>query len=513
LPSCRGVLIACCLALLAVACGESQTSAPARVPTPTTGGPALLPLHATRGEQPGIFDAAGRQVLLRGVNLNALGDYYQPNPAYPSVIPLRAADFPRMAEQGFDVVRLILSWSLLEPARGQISGDYLRQIKAAVAAAKANGIYVVLDMHQDAWGKYIATPPGVTCPPNLERAVGWDGAPEWATITDGKSTCRVPGVRELAAAVKQAFANFYTDRDAIQTELINAWAAVAREFANEPAVAGYDLINEPHFGNNLVDPAPQLAAFYARLVPAIRAAEQQAGGLSHVIFFEPIPTWPAAGTTPAADFTADENLVFAPHNYVESLTTFGASTIEEGFAIAARDAADYGTTFWIGEYGWFGDPPTNKAKVIRYARAEDQMLVSGTWWQWHQACGDPHTIGMDGGQPPPELIHFNRTLCPGDVDGGPVPEWAVVLSRPYPRAAPGRLLSLQSDGDATTLQLSGVADGNTSAQLDLWIPDRGRGRPVISGSGVGATSIIQVAGGFRVLVEVSGTYQVAAALQ
>ena len=46
---------------------------------------------------------------------------------------------------------------------------------------------------------------------------------------------------------------------------------------------------------------------------------------------------------------------------------------------------------------------------------------------------------MDGGQPPPELIHFNRTLCPGDIDGGPVPEWAAVLSRPYPRAAPGRL--------------------------------------------------------------------------
>ena len=123
--------------------------------------------------------------------------------------------------------------------------------------------------------------------------------------------------------------------------------------------------NEPHFGNNLINPAPQLAAFYARLVPAIRTAEQQAGGVSHIIFFEPIPTWPSTGTTPAVDFTADANIVFAPHNYVESLTTFGASTIEEGFAIAAQDAASYGTTFWIGEYGWFGDPPANKSKLIR----------------------------------------------------------------------------------------------------------------------------------------------------
>jgi endoglycosylceramidase len=497
-----------CLALLAAACGESQTQAPSR----QSGVPALLPLHATRGEQPGIFDSEGRQVLLRGVNLNALGDYYQPNPAYPSVIPLHDTDFPRMAQQGFNVVRLILSWSLLEPARGQISAEYLQRIHAAVDAAKANGIYVVLDMHQDAWGKYIATPPGVTCPAGLERAVGWDGAPEWATITDGKSTCRTPGVRELAAAVRQAFASFYSDRDGIQTQLINAWAAVVSEFAREPAVAGYDLINEPHFGNNFLDPAPQLAAFYTRLVPAIRTVEQQAGGDSHIVFFEPIPTWPSSGTAPAADFTADENIVFAPHNYVESLTSFGAAkTIEDGFAIAAQDAATYGVTFWIGEYGWFGDPSINKAKVIRYARAEDERLVSGTWWQWHQACGDPHTIGMDGGQPPAELIHFNRTFCPGDVDGGAVPEWAVVLSRPYPRAAPGHLVSLQSDGDAATLRLSGVADGAApAATLDLWVPDRGAGRPVISGTGVGAPRIIDVSGGFRVLVDVSGHYTVAA---
>jgi endoglycosylceramidase len=503
--------IVCGLALLIAACGET-TGTPASAPATL---PELLPLHARRGDQPGIFDSHGRQVILRGVNLNALGDYYQPNPAYPSVIPLRDADFPQMARQGFNVVRLILSWSLLEPAREQISADYLMRIRAAVDAAKADGIYVVLDMHQDAWGKYIATPPGVSCPPSFERAVGWDGAPEWATITDGKSTCRAPGVRELAPAVKQAFANFYADRDGIQTELINAWAAVVREFAREPAVAGYDLLNEPHFGNNLITPAPQLAAFYARLVPAIRTAEQQAGGFSHVIFFEPVDTWPNVDTAVAADFSADDNIVFAPHNYVESLTTFGTpTTLEQGFAVAAQDAASYKATFWIGEYGWFGDPPGNKPKVIRYARAEDQMLVGGTWWQWHQACGDPHTIGVDGGQPPPELTHFNYTFCPGDVDGGPVPEWAVVLSRPYPRAAPGRLVSLQSDGDATTLELTGVAGAaNPGAKLDLWVPDRGSGRPAIRGTGVGATTIIDVAGGFRVLVEVSGSYAVAVELR
>jgi endoglycosylceramidase len=450
---------------------------------------------------------------LRGVNLNALGDYYQGNPNYPPVIPLTDDDFPNMARQGFNVVRLILSWSSLEPTRDQVSADYLNRIHAAVDAAKANGIYTVLDMHQDAWGKYIASPPGIHCPPVAAPAIGWDGAPEWATLTDGRSTCVFGGTRELAPAVGEAFANFYKDRDGIQSHFIQAWAALAAEFAAEPAVAGYDLLNEPHWGNDLGAATANLAVFSGRLIDAIRTAEQQAHGFSHVAFFEPIILWPVPQTAPPAGFTTDDNIVFAPHNYAESISS--TVTIEQGFARAAEDAATYGVTFWIGEYGWFNDPEGNKPRVVRYAQAEDQYFVGGTWWQWHQACGDPHTIGKQGGEPPNEVIQFNRTFCPGDVNGGPVPEWAVVLSRPYPRAAPGHLVTLQSDGASATLQLTGVTDaGVTDAAgpggtLDLWVPDRSQGKPLLTGTGLGAVQTVTVPGGYRLLADVSGNYTVA----
>ena len=81
----RLVMFAMALAVLVAACGDDDGGSTVA----TSALPALQPLHATRGQQPGIFDAAGRQVLLRGMNLNALGDYYQANPQYPSVIPLR----------------------------------------------------------------------------------------------------------------------------------------------------------------------------------------------------------------------------------------------------------------------------------------------------------------------------------------------------------------------------------------------------------------------------------------
>ncbi len=499
------LVLAGLLTVLGTGCGEnSETFAP--IPTPVAL-PPLLPLHATRGDHAGVFDSTGRQVLLRGVNLNALGDYYQGNANYQTVIPLGYSDFPNMARQGFDVVRLIVSWSSLEPVRDQISADYLARIHAAVDAAKANGIYTVLDMHQDAWGKYIASPPGVHCAPGAAPAIGWDGAPEWATFTDGKSTCAFDGTRELAPAVGAAFANFYNDRDGIQTQLIKAWAVLAGEFAAEPAVAGYDLLNEPHWGTDITTASANLGTFFTRLMDALRTAEQQAHGFSHIVFFEPVILWPVPQTTPPVDFTADANIVFAPHNYAESITS-AATSIEEGFARAAADAATYGVTFWIGEYGWFSDPEGNKPRVVRYAQAEDQYLVSGTWWQWHQACGDPHTIGKQGGEPPNEVIQFNLTFCPGDVSGGPVPEWAVVLSRPYPRAAPGHPAALHSDGDSATLQLT-ASDARPGTTLDLWAPDRGQGEPFLTGTGLGAVQTIAVPGGYRILAEVSANYGVA----
>ncbi|MBI3783148.1 MAG: cellulase family glycosylhydrolase [Deltaproteobacteria bacterium] len=497
-PGRLGAAIALLTVVLLAACGDDGEPSSSTKPLPP-----LQALHATRGTNPGIFDASGRQVLLRGVNLNSLGDYFQGNPDLPSVIPLMSDDFPTMARYGLNAVRLILSWSSLQPQPGQIDRNYIRRIHAAVDAAKAQGIYTILDMHQDAWGKYIASPPGTVCSATRETAIGWDGAPQWATITDGASTCRALSTRELSPAVVAAFKNFYDDRDGIQTSLVNAWATLASEFAREPAVAGYDLLNEPHFGASISTAPALLAAYSGRAIAAIRAAEHTAGGAGHIVFFEPVILWPAVDVAFSPDFTTDDNIVFAPHNYGDSINNI---SLETTFAHAASDAAKYQTTFWIGEFGWFSDPPANKDKLIRYAQQEDQLLVGGTWWQWKQACGDPHSIGHIGGTPAPQIIQFRLEGCPGDLNLGPIPEWTTVLSRPHPRAAPGRLLALVSDGDTALMRLFGMSDA--PGQLDLWVPQHGSGPPIVQGEGLETPQIIAVDGGYRVLATVSGTYQV-----
>src|SRR3954452_3137143 len=322
--------------------------------------PALPRLHATRGDSPAIVTADGRQVLLRGVNVNQLGDYWQQRPDIPATLPLREQDFEGIHALGMDVVRLIVHWSKLEPQRGQFDPAYLDRIRQAVAWAGQNGVYVVLDMHQDAWGKYIASPKDETCAPGFVHQQGWDGAPRWATLTDGLPTCRF-GVREIAPAVGQAWQSFYADRDGIQGELVRTWARLAREFAADPTVAGYDLLNEPNTGYapGATD-ATSLGLFYRRAIESIRSAERHAkGGFSHIAFFEPGVLWSAltVDATPPPPLLDDPNVVFAPHLYADSISldraVLGSSivSIGQGFDFAETAARQYETTSWIGEWG------------------------------------------------------------------------------------------------------------------------------------------------------------------
>jgi endoglycosylceramidase len=469
---------------------------------------AKLPrLHATRGADPAILTSDGRQVLLRGVNVNQLGDYYRQVPSLPSTFPLHSSDFTAIRGLGMNTVRLIVHWSALEPTRGAFNTKYVARIRKAVRWAAKRGIYVVLDMHQDAWGKYIASPKSEICAPGGEHQHGWDGAPKWATITNGTPTCFF-SIRELAPAVGAAFQNFWDDTDGIQGELVTTWARLARAFAAEPAVAGYDLMNEPNPGYSvgLSDTGP-IAQFYARTIAAIRQAERgPRKGFSHIAFFEPGAIWSAAGTDapPAPALITDANVVFAPHLYGGSLA---AVSVDDGYRNAETAAAQYGTTVWSGEWGWFGDPKADEANIREYAVQEDAHRWGGAWWDWKQACGDPHMFSNgDDTTPEPVSVSLNRFACPSRRALGMPPTTRRLLTRPYVRFAPGRITSLQSDPDRATAHVGG-SDPDTrhgSCRLELWVP--GKAKPRATGTKVRQVRARRVRGGWTVTACARGAY-------
>jgi endoglycosylceramidase len=462
-------------------------------------------LKAVRGAQPGIYDASGRFVILRGVNLNVLGDYWEANPAIPATAPYDPDHFRIMASYGFNCVRLLFHWSKLEPQPGQINQAYISEIKTAIEDAAKHGIYIMLDLHQDAYGKYIATPRDVVCErPNK----GWDGAPEWATFTDGQSTCQTDGSRESPPAVFHAWQNLWDNKDGIQDNLIEAWLALVRATAAYDNVVGYDLINEPSLGySSLPDQQRKISIFYDKLIKGIRQAEKNVGAPEHIIFFEPTVTF-AGGplpTVPGPDFTNDKNIVFAPHNYFEVITQ-DLLTIEQGFDLYNSLAKTYQTTMLIGEWGVYGDPQQDVAKLKRFSAQEDKFIVGNTWWQWCQAPGDPHGISWDGNSYASTSLHLMEVAADGSYTGKRNEIYLKVLGRVYPRSIHGRPLKLEVNPDEGTMYFK--ARANKPGITEVWIPNF-FGEPTIGGTGIQVQNIRAVEGGYLADISVaSGEYEI-----
>jgi hypothetical protein len=473
--------------------------------------PALTVRTTSDSAPAAITDVNGRQILLRGVNVNQLVDYYAPTPGRQTVRPLADTDFATMAKLGFDVVRLDISWSALEPSPGQYDQAYLARIRATVAAAAKHGLYTELDMHEDAWGKALAAPAGTQCPSGTTPALGYDGAPAWATVTDSASPCQDLS-RDLTPANARAFTAFYHGTNGIQSELVRTWGMLARTFATDPTVAGYGLLNEPGIGED--PPATSsvlLGAYYDHAIAAIRAAEQQTtGGFPHLVFVEPSVLWSGLGfdAAPPRGFSADPYLVFAPHLYNQSITmdqSLGLTlvSIERGFALAEQQAKAYGMPLWVGEWGWFGSNiPANSAMMRRFAAAEDDARIGDAFWVWKQACGSPESA-----QHATTVGNLIGVDCASGKDLPPPAAVVSVLSRPYPRAVPGTLTHLAASTDSDSLSLAGTASADaigTACALDVWYP--GKARPSAHPQGIIQLTVRQVPGGWRLSGCATGSY-------
>jgi endoglycosylceramidase len=155
---------------------------------------------------------------------------------------------------------------------------------------------------------------------------------------------------------------------------------------------------------------------------------------------------------------------------------------------------------WSGEYGWFGDPARDEAQIAEYARQEDAHRWGGAWWQWRQSCGDPHQFAGPSGPPVSLSPSLNRYACPSMTPLGIPDSTRRILSRAYPRAAPGGLTSLVSDPATGRIRTKGPGPSvRGSCTLDLWMPSPGPGlRPTVAGINVTGLAARPSAGGWRV---------------
>lgn len=246
-------------------------------------------------------------------------------------------------EKGVEFVRLPVKWERLQPTLGDsLDQTEVGHLKQFLADAQAAGVKVLVDLHD--YGGY------------------WDN--------------KVGG---SVVSVDQ-FASF--------------WSKLASEIKDSPALASYDLMNEP---NGFSDWASWLTAAQAA-VDAIRKLD-----MSHDIYVEgdqyaSAQNWSAAN--PLLDIKDPANkIVYEAHVYFDrgsSGTSFG-TVAQEGVSpdIGVERIADF--VAWLRQHdargfiGEFAVPNTDPAwlpVLDNFLKELDKQGLSGTYWGGGAWWGD-----------------------------------------------------------------------------------------------------------------------------
>lgn len=486
----RFVLFAAASAL--IACTSSSSTAPAP-------GDPLPALSAEPDVVNGgrIVDSNGREVLLRGVNVNAYVEYWQYDENLFTVYPFTEEDADMIAEMGWNAVRLLVSWSRVEPMPGQYDDAYLDEIAAAIDMLRERGIYTLLDWHQDAWNASLAAPPDEVCEGGTQPAGGWDGAPEWATFDGGEPRCTA-GQRELVPSVQAAWRAFFDDMEGpggvgIRTRYVDMFAYVVARFANDDAVAGYDLMNEPNafaLGDDAI-----LSEFYEDALAAMRRAEAEVGAPRRLFFFEPSIAWSGVGLAAPPAFDHDDDVVYSPHIYQGGIDS---GTLEEGFIRAADDAANLyrGAPVVTGEWGSNPDRAADPEDDYfeRHLSEQERYRYGAMIWTWREACGDPHKFEETRAGRVPMVYGFFDVDCEDNTVNGRRTALTDVMRKMTVRFAPGPLDMVDWAPDDTELEASGseAAAGN---RLEVFVPTEDATAVEVEVSGLGEVQSVPWFGG------------------
>jgi len=380
-----------------------------------------------------ITDSGGRVVVLHGLN-----EVYKVPPYYPGLPAFGFGDDDAafLAANGFDAVRVGVIWKAVEPQPGRYDQGYLEQIVATVDTLARHGIVSLLDFHQD----------------QFSERFGGEGAPDWAVLDDGQPNG--PGGYVGNQALQRSFDHFWNndpgpDGVGLQDRFAAAWAHVAARFRSDPAVLGYELINEPWPGTAwqpCAQPAgcptfdAKLTAFTRRVDAVIRTVDSRT-----LVFYEPNVLFTFGNDTQLGPI-GDPRAAFAFHDYclihAQSGSNAGCDAPDDlVFANALKRAAATGDAVLETEFGSTDDAGNLNAMV---ARADRNMVG---WLEWAYS-GDSITSSPGG---------YTQSLVidPSKPPTGPNVKEAklAILARPYPQVVAGTPESWSFDPASSMFKL------------------------------------------------------------
>ena len=401
--------------------------------------PHYAPFDIDHGQ---LLAPDGRVVILRGINARVSGlfdvTFDDGRTALETIPELPDDDVARMASLGFNLLRLPLSWSAFEPQPGVWAPDFLAALSGVVESCRAHGVYVLLDLHQDAWSKEI----------------GEDGAPLWAIAPPPEMLLSGPltdlGSRRTSTQVLRAFTSFFTDdADMLQEQFVAMVRELVIRFRGDPIIAGIEIFNEPLATDD------ELVAFHTKVARAIRDEDPR-----RLFAFEPPATRNLidAATIPSQPLAVGGG-IYAPHVYTAVFnddTRLTNDTYEMPLAASvqnARDEADaWNAPLLIGELG-IGPQQPHALEWIGHAYdAADRVFASTAFWLWKEE--EQGQWGL-------------FSLAP---DGSWVdrPDMIAAVARPYAKAVGGIPSAMSWDG--TTFTLASSRRDGVARRHDVFFP-------------------------------------------
>jgi len=432
----------------AVGCGGSDPSLPGDAgadvgnPTPIVAPKLTSRRLVTRGGA--LIDELGRKVILRGLNVGGRSKM-------PPFVPFEIAgddEIPAKADQlmgavrklGGNGIRLTLSWEALERQRGTFDTAYIGRYRALLDAADRAGLAAIIDFHQDVF----------------QAAFCGDGFPEWTLgdIPHGAPHYDCGGFAwslpyfDTKSDVSRAFDGLWSNRDGVLDAMVAMWTRVAREFGKHPAVAAFEVINEPAAGSLTPEElgATVLPAVYDRVAAAIEAEV----GPAAVLGDDPITT---SNDVVRLARPSHARFVYGPHFY-DIATTIGNTFEPERIyhdvsAILARAEA-WGAPVVIGEFG----APNAVAYKADFSSlvldAADARRASAMAWE--ASMSDQQWNHED----------FSVVMTDGSERA-----WGAALDRPVARAIDGTIIDLGWDATAKRFTLSVEGEGEKVSEVYL----------------------------------------------
>ncbi len=446
---------------------------------------------------PYLYDSHGRVVFLHGVDAVYKFPPYELYPDRGRPWNFSAADASLMARLGFNVVRLGVTWSGLEPGRAPandpsicdrgkpgnpdqfnqaVLNRYIEHLRTTVNLLARFHIYTILDMHQDVYNEIFEG----------------EGEPSWAVCTDGVPSVDPPGRWSLAYATTAAdiaFSHFWKNnvRGDLQGQYDRVWGEVAHAFRSDRWVLGFDPFNEPfstalvHFHGQHFD--AELECFYTGrahvgapshgapplhcpsddpkqgVVPTLLANDP-----SGLIFDEP-DNFASRGYPTYLGPMDLRNLVYNVHIYCgarspvtgnpTNLTVCAAQdvhsiSVRQGDRPLLASPAQPGGPAWlVTEFG-----ATKSAPLLADVTAQfDADKVGWIYWAW-KYYGDPTGSAAES------LVMAN----------GRVRSTALVLSQAYPEAVAGTPSSFGFSASTGVFELSYAPNHRIHAPTVVFVP-------------------------------------------